>query len=222
MRRKASRQVCRRAAGRLPLALLCLAALCLVAAPAFASDVRVHYEDAFDDVLATQASEREIKAAFLLRFPDFVSWRSAPGDTLRIGVIGDDALLEILSRLAEQANEFRVGESRLVAVTGVSTAAEAQQCAILVLGEAVTGDPVPALTAAHEAGALTVGIWNEPRSGTVIRLFREGSRVRFDISQALAKEAGLHISSRLLSLAANNQVGWFLRRTLFPEDPPRS
>jgi hypothetical protein len=202
MRRVPWRPACRCAAGALLLALLGLVpALLTVTAPAFASTVRLHYEDAFDDVQATAETEAEVKAAFLLRFPDFVNWRTTPGDTLRIGVVGDDALLQMLSRLAAQENQPGLGGAYAIAITRIASASAAKRCHILVLGETVVPDLLPGLMAAYKAGVLTVGVWNTPRSGTIIRLFREGSRVRFDISQTLAKEAGLSISSKLLNLA---------------------
>ena len=89
----------------------------------------------------------------------------------------------------------------VLAVTAVSNPAEAERCEILVLGNGIESDSLPDLARAHKAGILTVGVWNEPREGTVIHLFREGSRVRFEISQSLAREAGLMISSKLLNLA---------------------
>jgi hypothetical protein len=196
------RMACRCAAGTLLLALLCLAPQPrLAAAPAFASTVHLYYEDAFNDVLATEENEVEIKAAFLLRFPDFISWRESPGDTLRIGVTGDDALLGMLLPLAAQENQPGLGAPHVIEVTRVTGADAAQRCEILILGDAVVPDLLPSLMETHKSGTLTVGVWDVPQGDTVIRLFREGNRVRFDISQTLAKEAGLLISSKLLNLA---------------------
>ncbi len=202
MRRERLRQIRRDAAGTLLLALLCLALQPPPAvAPALASTIELHYEEAFNDVQATQETESEIKAAFLLRFPDFISWSTSPGDTLLIGVSGDEKLLEMLSHLVEQENQLGFGAPYVLAVTAVSNPAEAERCEILVLGNGIQSDSLPDLARAHKAGILTVGVWNQPREGTVIHLFREGSRVRFEISQSLAKEAGLMISSKLLNLA---------------------
>ena len=202
MRRELSRRPGRRAAGMMLLALLCLApGLRRASAPAFASTVHLHFEDAFDDVQATKETEAEIKAAFLLRFPDFISWERSLGDTLHIGVTGDDALLTMLTRLVEQENQAGLGGGHVLTVTQVTNLAAAQRCEILVLGNAVVPDSLAPLMEAIKPGTLTVGVWDEPRGGTVIHLFREGNRVRFDISQTLAKEAGLLISSKLLNLA---------------------
>lgn len=209
----------RTAAARL-WALSCLAAglaLLLAPAPAFASGVRVHYEDAMEDVPATEASEAEIKAAFLLRFPDFIEWRRAVGDTLRIGVAGDDELLAALLRLAESHNRSPLAARRQIAVVPVSRPAVARQVEMLVLGAGVPEESSSILRATHAAGALSVGVWNEPRGGAIIRLFREGARVRFDISRAMAEEAGLRISSKLLNLAAGTPDGGFLRDSPAPE-----
>ncbi len=207
MKREPTRLAGRWAVGALLLAVLGSAAGPRpVTAPAFASTVRLHYEDAFDDVQATAETEAEIKAAFLLRFPDFVNWRTAPRDTLFIGVSGDEALLKMLSRLAAQDNQPGLGAPYVVAVIPVNGPSVAGKCQILVLGKAVVPAELPHLLAAYKGGVLTVGVWDAPRSGAIIRLFREGSRVRFDISQTLAKEAGLLISSKLLNLAREQSI----------------
>lgn len=204
MRRKPSRQLWRHAAVALLLALLCLGALLRLAPPpAWASTINVHYEDTFDDVMATEETAAEVKAAFLLRFPDFIGWRNPPGDTLRIGVSGDSALAGMLTRLAERENQSGLGAPYLVKVTRVSETNPSNGCDILVLGSGADPQLLSTLPQAHESGTLTVGVWDEPRGETIIRLYREGNRVRFAISQTLAKEAGLLISSKLLNLAGD-------------------
>lgn len=199
---KPARHSRRYAAETLLLALLCLVLQApLATVPALASTIQLHYEDAFEDVKASEETSAEIKAAFLLRFPDFIRWQRVPGDTLRIGVTGDNALLSSLVHLVEQERQSGLASPHVIVVGRVSSVAEAQRCQILVLGEAAVPDFVPSFMQVHKAGTLTVGVWDKPRSGAVIRLFREGNRVRFDISQSLAKEAGLSISSKLLNLA---------------------
>jgi hypothetical protein len=180
------------AATRLLLALLCLASL---AGPAHASKVKLYYEK------NPGASEMELKAAFLLKFPDFVDWRSPLGDTLRVGVAGDESLRVVLTRLADEQNRMGPGAVRMVSVFRVDSPEAARRCHILVLGESSPAGIDEVLRASHQAGALSVGIWKSPRGGAVIRLFREGNRVRFDVSQTLARDAGLRISSKLLNLA---------------------
>jgi hypothetical protein len=137
----------------------------------------------------------------LLRFLDFISWQGVLDDTLHIGVSGDDELFGMLARLAEQENQHGLGAPHALAVSRVTDPSAAQTCRILVLGDGFAPEALPPLTEAHRSGTLTVGVWDEPRGGTVIHLFREGNRVRFDISVTLAKEAGLMISSKLLNLA---------------------
>jgi hypothetical protein len=215
MRRGPSRHACRCTAERLRRALPCLAlgaalglTLAGLLAPAQASTVRVRYEGPVADRDRPPAgTEAEIKAAFLLKFPDFVSWQPSLGETLRVGVIGDDALLNALPRLADQ-EQRAAGAGRTVVVFRVAGPGDARHCHILVLGEdADRLDLAPILSAAHRAGALTVGDWNRPREGAVIRIFREGDHVRFVISQPLAREAGLRISSKLLNLS-RDQTRW--------------
>lgn len=198
MRGVRARPACRRAAILLSLALLCLVP---GLQHATASTIHLQYEDAFDDVLATEETEAVVKAAFLLRFPDFINWRDAPGDTLCIGVAGNGPMLTILSQLAEQENAAGFGAPHIMVVSQVTSREAAEQCQILVLSDGTGPALAESLKDIHKTGTLTVGVWSKPREGTIIRLFREGDRVRFDISQTLAKEAGLTISSKLLNLA---------------------
>lgn len=208
MTRGPSRQACRLAAERrcrlLPRLALAAAFPLLLAGtlpPARASTVRVHYEETVADRSRTPAgTEAEIKAAFLLKFPDFVSWQPPLGDTLRIGVLGDNAVRDALRRLADD-EAYATGGARIVVVFDVRGPADARHGHILVLGDPTGIDLDATLDAAHRARVLTVGDWNEPREGAVIRIFREEDHVRFVISQPLAREASLRISSKLLNLS---------------------
>jgi hypothetical protein len=55
----------------------------------------------------------------------------------------------------------------------------------------------------HEPGVLTICDCDEDddASGAVVRLVREGTRLRFDIDLAVAGASGLSLSSKLLHLA---------------------
>ncbi len=164
-RRNQARQVCPCAAIPLLLALLCLASFVhIVPPPAHASTINVHYEDRFDDVLATEDTAPEIKAAFLLRFPDFVSWKNAPGDTLRIGVSADSTLLEQLSRLAENENRSGLGAPRAIIVIGVTELEDVGRCDILVLGDRIPQDQAAFVAAAHQSGTLIPSYKRPPES----------------------------------------------------------
>jgi hypothetical protein len=184
------------------IVLLCLTSgTALVSKYALASTVRVQYEDTMDDVEVTEGTEVATKAAFLLRFPDFVRWPADLGDTLCIGVAGDGALFEVLTQLANQENERRLSAPYDVAVIDVQADDQLPQCEILVFGEQTPPGLTVPLSPEHPAGTLTVGTWVEARGGAIIHLFRDGDRVRFEIDQSLAQSAGLQISSKLLSLA---------------------
>jgi hypothetical protein len=176
-------------------------------APAHASTVRLRYEKTPDPTRADEATETEVKAAFLLKFPDFVNWATPTGDTLIVGVAGDAGLAEALRKLADEQNQATreglggAGPARRIVIRRVTSPTETRGCRILVLGDSPSPDLDAVLDAAHRAGVLTVGIWDQPREGAVIRLYREGKRVRFDVDQTLARDAGLRISSKLLNLA---------------------
>lgn len=136
---------------------------------------------------AHQASEFEIKAAFLLNFARFVEW--PPGDgKITICVLGDDPFGPLLDRTVQ-------GESvrgRRLEVQRIRSL-ENHACQVVYtrnnLAEAGTG-------------VLTVGEGNRfLEQGGMIAFLLEDRRVRFDINLQAAAAAQIQISSRLLKVA---------------------
>ncbi len=151
--------------------------------------------------------EADLKAAVLLKFADFITWPTPPGGTLRVGVFDDPELLASLSRLSSAVEDpdsegGAVQTMRIrVLVFNVTSPEDVTGAHILVIGDKADVRVAEILRKANRSGVLTVGNWNEARPGAVVRIFRENRRVRFEINQSLAQQAGLKISSRLLNLA---------------------
>lgn len=150
-----------------------------------------------------EASEIEIKAAFLLKFPTYVEWLEvaapAPGSPLRIGVV-DDAIAASLERTApgQTVNGHPLQIQRLQpwdnpeGLHVLFIGREHQDAAAMLLQEAVM------------IGVLTV---TEAQDGvppdSIINFLVVDDRVRFEIELDTAAYSGLRLSSRLLQIARN-------------------
>jgi hypothetical protein len=148
-----------------------------------------------------QALEHQVKAAFLLNFTKFVDWPdSAFTDAhspIAICVLGEDPFGSALDQIVE-------GESvgaRKVIVRRIREAPGPRQCQVLFLSGPIKD--LSQILSGLSPGVLTVGEEHDGflRAGGVISFVIENRRVRFDISQGAAENAGLKLSSRLLRVA---------------------
>lgn len=162
---------------------------CAAAAPAHGVDVY---------------SESAVRAAFVMRFANYVEWPpdALATDRFQIAVLGDASLAGHIEELATG----RALSGRAVHVHRISAVSQLRDAQVLVVGAArrgelrgmlrdLAGRPVLVITA--EEGALA--------AGSVINFQRDQGRVRFEISVPAAQRRGLRISSELLSVAARVQ-----------------
>ena len=142
-----------------------------------------------------QVSEAELKAAFVYNFALFTEWPSdtlVEGQKLLICAPPDERQLEALRRLQ---NKTVAGHQ--IAVTG--SAGQADRCHVVLYSRVLPEE-------AAAAGALTV--CDGPPSAcadAVIKLLREGDRIRFDVDVTRAKARRLSLSSKLLRVARRVQ-----------------
>jgi YfiR/HmsC-like len=150
---------------------------------------------------AGQATEADVKAAFLYNFTKYIDWPpeafQSPEDPFRLCVVSNPEFTQGVRNLI--AGETARGRPLELTVPG---AADLPHCHILFVGlressraaalvAATSGRPV--LTVGESAGFLEHG-------GTV--LFEvENHRVRFDINLSAASRAGLVVSSKLVRVA---------------------
>jgi ABC-type amino acid transport substrate-binding protein len=142
-----------------------------------------------------QVSEAELKAAFVYNFALFTEWPSdtlVDGQKLLICAPPDERQLEALRRL-----QNRTIAGHQIAVTG--SAGETDRCHVVLYSSVLPGEVAA-------AGALTV--CDGPPSAcadAVIKLLREGDRIRFDVDVTRAKARRLSLSSKLLRVARRVQ-----------------
>ncbi|HEX7810655.1 MAG TPA: YfiR family protein [Burkholderiales bacterium] len=173
----------------------CLLALCCVA-PAQAQEA-VYSADS-------------VKAAYLFHFAGYVEWQpqSLPG-TLTIGIIGDRGVAAELRRILPGRS---IGVRNLK-VREMAAADDLSGVQILFVGQDDTAS-IPAL--AEKARKLHIVLVSDDAGldrGSVINFVTADRRVRFEISLRAAEQAGIKISSRLLSAALRLKRSFFTPRS---------
>jgi len=151
----------------------------------------------------TPAGEYEVKAAFLVNFAGFVRWPAAAfadaASPFVVCVAGDNpfgAAFEPFKRIKV------AGRSLLVQPIG-STAALPGNCHILFVAGSKTPRLSGILGALRKAAVLTVSDLEDfAVDGGMIQFYVRNEKIRFEINQRAAEEAGLKIDARLLQLAA--------------------
>jgi hypothetical protein len=147
--------------------------------------------------------EAKVKAAFLLRFGQFVAWPqealAGPGAALVIGVAGADA---IAAELSQQSAATRAALGRPVTVRAVKSPDDASTIHLLFVGAEESARI--AQYAAVASGRHMLLVTESPgalEQGSMINFVIADRRVKFEIALARAEKAGLALSSRLLAVA---------------------
>jgi hypothetical protein len=157
---------------------------------------------------AQEATEQQVKAAFLYRFAGYVEWPDASfaqaDSPLVIGVLGD----EPLAAAVEQAVGGRSVNGRRVTARRVRPGESIAGVHILFVGRAERGR-LPQIAQGASAQAVLVVTETEGAlaQGSVINFLVADRRVRFEISLPSAERSGLKLSSRLLAVAAQVHGG---------------
>lgn len=172
----------------LAVAILVLGATRLAAAPA-----TPRYE----------ATESEVKAAFLYHFAQLVSWPESVDDDTKpivIAVLGPDPFGKRLEATigAETVRGRAIRIERVERFTDLPRVPH-----ILFVGATDPPDVERALEAAGKSPVLTVGIRKgfALEGGMIEFRVTPDARVAFDINAKAAEAAGLKLSSQLLKLA---------------------
>ena len=153
-----------------------------------------------------ESRQSRTKAAFLYRFPEFVTWAadsSAPGHPrFVIAVIGNCPIIPPLRQIIEgQSVEGRPFEMRQVQRSDIPANAD---LVFICDGEReritqiIQAAPARALVVTESPGAL--------QQGSVINFVPSNEGVRFEVSLDAAQRRGLMLSSRLLDVAIGNDT----------------
>lgn len=148
-----------------------------------------------------QASEYELKAAFLYNFATYVDWPeesfSSPDAAFVFGVVGSVELAANLELIA-QGRDIR---ERRVEVRRLDHDADPHELQVLFVGAGQEGRARLLLEQALPQRVLTVTEARMPPADSIINFAIVDGKVRFDVRLPVAQRAGLSISSRLLGVA---------------------
>ncbi|MDB6021637.1 MAG: hypothetical protein JWQ04_1494 [Pedosphaera sp.] len=147
-------------------------------------------------------SEYQVKAAFLYNFAKFVKWPESAfaesNSPITIGIVGEDPFGSALA-LAVKDKTINGHPLNLRPVT---SPAEMRFCQVVFLCQKPKRNLAETVAALKQASILTVSETDRfTEAGGMINFVMEGTKVRFEINDAAATQAGLTISSKLLNLA---------------------
>ena len=153
---------------------------------------------------ADESLEYQVKAAFLLNFIKFTEWPPAAfedsASPIAICILGDDPF----GRTLDQIVEGEVIDGHKVIAQRIKRAPAPKSCQVLFMSK--PGKETLGILPGLGSGVLTVGEGDAfVRDGGMIAFVIEDRRVRFRANQAAAENAGLKLSSKLLSIAKSGK-----------------
>lgn len=145
--------------------------------------------------------EAKVKAAYIFNFTKFVDWPGAEGgmggEPIRICIVGNDPVRVPLEELSG-----REAKGRPLKIVRVKDASALSSCHILFVSRAERQQVAQILERLQGMPVLTVSdIPQFAQQGGVIGFVAEHNRIRIEINQRAARQAGLKISARLLEVA---------------------
>lgn len=143
----------------------------------------------------------KVKAAYLLRFPPFVTWHQLlPSSAFEICVVGRDPFGALLRQEAASQREW----PKQVVVRHLPVARAASGCREMFVTGSDRQSVADALAVVRGSPVLTVtDDQTDPAARGIINFVPADGRVRFEIDLAAAATNGLAISSKLLSIAVH-------------------
>jgi hypothetical protein len=153
-----------------------------------------------------QTTEYELKAAFIYNIAKFVEWidhsTAERLDILPLCILGDDPFGKAIDKLeGKKIQDFTLQVHRINALDNDTG------CQILFISQSMT-DTIKILLddLKHNKGILTISdIEGFANNGGIIELVIRDNRVQFIANIASARNADIHLSSKILRLA--NVVG---------------
>jgi hypothetical protein len=145
--------------------------------------------------------EPEIKAAFIYRFTQFVTWPNDAFDgkdaPFIIATIGDDSL----SAALQHAMSGRVVNGRPIVITHFASVDRIEHCHLLFVPASQQGTVPAILAKVGNAPVLTVGDGDGfMQQGGAIRLFVEDGRMKFELDPDVASAARLKPGAQLMKV----------------------
>lgn len=147
-------------------------------------------------------SAARVEAAYIYNFAKFIEWPAAkfagPTSPIRFCVLNDFSFEADLSQVVNG----RSIADHPVEVVQVRDATESLNCHILFVNSAQQSQARHLTEVLRGSGVLTVGETDTfVEEGGIINFFLDNDQVQFRINRKAAQQAGLYVSSRLLTVA---------------------
>lgn len=145
-------------------------------------------------------SEEAVKSAFLYNFAKLVTWPAKsfpkPNTPITIGFLGGSSLADTF----EQAVKGRNVAGRDIVVVRLTGTAGSEACQIVYVADASQAAGVT--TALKGSPVLLVGESEGfLEAGGIIRFFKDGPKIAFEINLVAAKTSSLEFNPKLLGIA---------------------
>lgn len=145
-----------------------------------------------------EGNEYSIKAMFVYNFAKYIEWPSTMNDgTLRIGVIGKSDIYDALETIASQKKI----DNRQIEVRKI-TPEDNSRYHIIIIAKSQSSKLDECVKKYSGKGVLIVTEeYKNAEHGSTINLITTNNKVRFELNQTSARNAGLKVSSTLANLA---------------------
>lgn len=150
---------------------------------------------------ATTSLEYAVKANYLYKFGPFIDWPprafASPASPFIVCVIGEDPFDGAL----DDAVRGQTVNGHPVRIRRLSAVSSRDGCNVAYIGPGGGQSPADALRALRGAPVLTVTDQSTGVDGGVVHFVLKDGRVRCALNMAAARDNGLAISSKLITLA---------------------
>jgi len=151
---------------------------------------------------AQTVSEDQVKAAYLYNFAKFVEWPAQdfanPTAPIRLCLLSNQSFESELNQIVKG----KAVAGHPVTVVPVKNAEQSHSCHILFISSSQDRQAQHIIEALRDTSVLTVGETKGfVEKGGIVNFVLQDDRVQFEVNRRAANQAGLRISSRLLTLA---------------------
>lgn len=151
---------------------------------------------------AQTTSEYQVKAAYIYNFAKFVEWPAqdfaSPTAPIRLCLLNDQSFESDLNQIVKGKKI----SGRPITVAPVQNGEQSRGCHILFINSSHNSEAQRIIEVLRNTSVLTVG--ESPgfvEEGGIINFVLQDDHVHFQVNHRAADQGGLHISSRLLSVA---------------------
>lgn len=147
-----------------------------------------------------QGNEYDVKAMFILNFIKYVEWPKENSKEIRVAIAGNSEIVPSLQALVKMK---QASGNKTIKVFSIDET-EVVDCEILFVPSGNSSSLQAIARAYAGKGVLIVTETQRNTSkGGAINLLTIDNKIRFEIYQSHARNAGIKISSRLNDLASN-------------------